>query len=98
MLDNLKIGYGGTQKAMLQLAKDMGVVNKNVKSFNDMSFDEAIESIHRMQEQLEITGTAGNEALTTMTGSIAMFKASWQNFLSGQGDLGQVVESARYCF
>lgn len=83
---------------MLKLAKDMGVINKRVKSFNDMSFDQAIEAIHRLQEKLEITGTAGKEAMTTMTGSIEMFKASWQNFLSGQGDLSQVLDSARCSF
>lgn len=98
MIDNLKIGYGGTQTEMLKLAKDMGVINKSVKSFADMSFDESILAIHKLQEQLEITGVAGDEALTTMTGSIQMFKASWQNFLSGQGNLGQVVESARIAF
>lgn len=98
MLDNLKVGYGGTQKEMLQLAKDMGVVNKNMKSFNDMSFDQAILAIHKVQEQLELTGTASKEATETMTGSIAMLKASWENFLSGNGDLGQVVESAGIAF
>lgn len=54
MLDNLKVGYGGTQTEMLKLAKDMGVINKNVKSFSEMSFDESILAIHKLQEQLEI--------------------------------------------
>lgn len=98
MLDNLKVGYGGTQTEMLKLAKDMGVINKNVKSFNDVSFDEAILAIHKVQEQLGMTDTAMKEAETTMTGSIQTMKAAWQNFLSGQGNMGDVVESARTAF
>lgn len=54
MLDNLKIGYGGTQTEMLQLAKDMGVVDEKIKSFGDMSFDQSILAIHKLQEKLEI--------------------------------------------
>lgn len=98
MLDNLKVGYGGTQKEMLQLAKDMKVVNKNMKSFNEMSFDQAILAIHKVQEKLELTGTAAKEATETLTGSIGMLKASWSNFLSGQGGLDAVVESAGIAF
>lgn len=63
MLDNLKIGYGGTQTEMLKLAQDMGVVNKNVKSFSDMSFDQAILSIHKLQEQLEIARSSTEKKL-----------------------------------
>lgn len=88
----------GTQTEMLKLAKDMGVIDKKVKSFGDMSFDQSILAIHKLQEQLEIAGVAGDEALTTMTGSIGMLKASWDNFMSGQGDLGKVVDSATIAF
>ena len=61
MLDNLKIGYGGTQTEMLKLAKDMGVIDKRVKSFSDMSFDQAVEAIHRLQVQLGISGYSVDE-------------------------------------
>lgn len=98
MLDNLKIGYGGTQTEMLKLAQDMGVVSKKVKSFGEMSFDQSILAIHKVQEQLGMTGTAGKEATETLTGSMSMLKASWDNFLAGQGDIGKVVESARSSF
>lgn len=56
MLDNLKVGYGGTKKEMLQLAKDMGVVDDKVKSFDDMSFPQAIEAIDKLQKKLNISG------------------------------------------
>lgn len=98
MLDNLKVGYGGTQTEMLKLAKDMGVINKNVKSFNDVSFDEAILAIHKVQEQLGMTNTAAEEAKTTMAGSVQAMKAAWQNFLSGTGNMGGVVETAKTAF
>lgn len=98
LLDNLQVGYGGTKKEMLQLAKDMGVVNKSIKSFDDMSFDQAILAIHKLQEQLNIAGTAGEEAKTTMTGSIAAVKAAWENFLSGVDGLGPVLETADIAF
>lgn len=83
MLDNLKIGYGGTQKQMLQLAKDMGVVDQSVESFNDISFEDAINAIHKVQEKLGITGTTALEAATTIEGSMASAKAAWDNFLTG---------------
>ena len=86
MLDNLKVGYGGTQKEMLQLAKDMGVVDKNVKSFNDISFEDSINAIHKVQEQLGITGTTSKEASTTIQGSVNSMKSAWQNLLTGMAD------------
>ena len=86
MLDNLKVGYGGTQKEMLQLAKDMGVVDKSVKSFNDISFEDSINAIHKVQEQLGITGTTAEEASTTISGSLNSMKGAWQNLLTGMAD------------
>ena len=86
MLDNLKLGYGGTSTEMLKLAKDMGVIDKSVKSFNDMSFEDAIEAIHKLQTQLEITGTTAKEAGTTISGSLGMTKSAWRNLLTGLAD------------
>lgn len=86
MLDNLKIGYGGTQTEMLKLAKDMGIVDQSVKSFNDISFEDSINAIHKVQEQLGITGTTAKEASETISGSVGSMKSAWQNLLTGIAD------------
>lgn len=66
---------------MLQLAKDVGVVDESMQSFSDMSFEQTIESIHKLQEQLGITGNAQEEASKTIQGTMAMTKAAWENLL-----------------
>lgn len=83
LLDNLKVGYGGTQTEMLKLAKDMGVVDQSVKSFNDISFEDSIMAIHKVQEQLGITGTTSKEAATTISGSMNMAKKAAQDLITG---------------
>lgn len=83
MLDNLKVGYGGTQTEMLKLAKDMGVVDQSVKSFNDISFEDSIMAIHKVQEQLGITGTTAKEATATISGSMNMAKKAAQDLITG---------------
>lgn len=93
MLDNLKVGYGGTQKEMLKLAKDMGVVAESVESFNDISFEDAILAIHEVQNQLEITGTTAEEAETTISGSIGMMNKAWDNLVLSM-TTGEGVEEA----
>lgn len=102
MLDNLKVGYGGTQTEMLQLAKDMGVVDASVQSFNDIGFDKSIEAIHKVQEQLGITGTTAEEAEGTISGSFNQMKASWSNLVTAlatgngfQEQLEAFMESAK---
>lgn len=81
MLDNLKLGYGGTKTEMLRLVKDAGVVDKSVTSLDDVSFDQMIEGIHRVQDGLGVTGTTAKEASTTLQGSLASFKAVGQDLL-----------------
>lgn len=93
MLDNLKVGYGGTQTELLNLAKDMGVVEESVTSFNDMTFEDAILAIHEVQEQLGITGTTAKEATTTISGSLGMLKASWSNLVTGLADENADLEA-----
>ena len=78
--------YGGTQIEMLRLAKDMGVIDKNIKSFGDMSFDKAIEAIHKLQVKLEITGTSAKEGTETIEGSMNRMKAAWSNLITGMSD------------
>ncbi len=94
MLDNLKLGYGGTKEEMARLIEDAaklkGLVgadaalyaNKGVNG--DLSI--IIDSIHTVQTELGITGTTAREASETIAGSTAMMKASWQNLLTGIAD------------
>lgn len=97
MLDNLRIGYAGTQKEALQLAKDMGVVGDEVQSFADLGFDKSIEAIHELQVQLGITGTTAEEAAKTIQGSQKAFKAAMNDFLRGmsdpQADMNQLFDN-----
>jgi phage-related protein len=86
MLDNLKLGYGGTKNEMLRLVKDAGVVEDSVKSLDDVSFDQMIEAIHIVQENLNITGTTAKEANGTIQGSAGSMKSAWQNLLTGMAD------------
>ena len=78
--------YGGTQTAMLQLAKDVGVVDESMQSFGDMTFEQAIESIHKLQENLGITGNTEKEAAITIEGTINQTKAAWENLLTAMAN------------
>lgn len=86
MLDNLKLGYGGTKTEMLRLVKDAGVVDESVKSIDDVSYDQIIKSIHIVQDNMGITGTTAREASSTIQGSTEAMKSAWQNLLSGIAD------------
>ena len=81
MLDNLKLGYGGTANEMLRLVKDAGVVDDSIESINDVSFDKIIEAIHIVQTNMGITGTTSKEASDTIEGSTKSMKAAWENLL-----------------
>lgn len=71
---------------MLQLAKDVGVVDESMQSFGDMTFEQVIESIHKLQENLGITGNTEKEAATTIEGTINMTKAAWENLLTAMAN------------
>ena len=90
MLDNLKLGYGGTQSEMARLINDSGVLGDSVKvtaeTVKDVPFDQVIEAIHKTQEQMGITGTTSLEAASTLEGSTMSMKAAWQNLLTGMAD------------
>ena len=93
MLDNLKLGYGGTKTEMLRLVQDAGVVSKSVKSIDDVSFDQIIEGIHIVQDRMNITGTTSREASATIEGATGSMKAAWQNMLTGMADENADFES-----
>lgn len=81
MLDNLKLGYGGTKTEMERLIKDASKLDSSVKA-NDMSFANMVKALHAVQTNLDITGTTSKEASTTITGSANAMKASWENMLT----------------
>lgn len=95
MLDNLKVGYGGTSTEMLKLAKDMGVIDESVKSFNDIGFDKSIIAIHKLQEKMGITGTTAKEASSTIEGSFNSMKGAWENFITALAGGGNLDESMK---
>ncbi len=86
MLDNLKLGYGGTKKEMERLLKDASELSKaqgNYRDFSIDSYSDIIEAIHLVQDNIGITGTTSKEAATTIQGSMNMAKAAWDNWLVG---------------
>lgn len=85
MLDNLKLGYGGTQSEMKRLLKDAEKIQKaqgkNVK-YSLNNFDDIVEAIHVVQENMGIAGTTSKEASETISGSFASMKSAWDNTLT----------------
>ncbi len=84
MLDNLKLGYGGTKTEMERLLKDaqkITGIKYDIKNLNDV-----YQAIHVIQGELGITGTTAKEAGETIEGSFNSLGASWQNFLAGLGN------------
>ena len=82
MLDNLKLGYGGTKDEMIRLVNDSGILEKKIDSLDGITFDQLIEAIHKIQEEMGITGTTATEAASTISGSKASLKAAWQDLLT----------------
>lgn len=104
MLDNLKIGYGGTKSEMERLLADAEKLQKSKGvdvSYDISSFADIVDAIHVIQTEMDITGTTAKEASSTIQGSISAAKAAWQNLLTGMSDptqdfdklLNDVVES-----
>lgn len=84
MLDNLKLGYGGTKEEMQRLLKDAQKVT-GVK-YDISNLNDVYQAIHVIQGELGITGTTAKEASTTIQGSVASMKSAWQNMLTGIAD------------
>lgn len=99
MLDNLALGYGGTQEEMQRLLEDaekLSGVHYELGNFSDM-----IEAIHVVQTEMGITGTTAAEASSTISGSVASAQSAWANLVTGIADenadldtlIGQFVDS-----
>ena len=84
MLDNLKLGYGGTKEEMQRLLEDaekLSGIEYDISSYADI-----VDAIHVVQTEMGITGTTAKEASTTIQGSLASMKSAWQNLLTGVAD------------
>lgn len=81
MLDNLKLGYGGTKEEMERLLKDAEKLSGH--KFDISSYADIVDAIHVVQTEMGITGTTAKEAEKTISGSIGMMKASWTNLMTG---------------
>ena len=96
MLDNLKLGYGGTATEMARLINDSGVLGDKMIDLSDkqnignalaeVGYAKQIEAIHKIQEEMGITGTTALEAGGTIEGSFNSLSASWENFVAGLGN------------
>ena len=105
MLDNLKLGYGGTKEEMQRLIDDANALNAaqgNYTNYTIESYADVVDAIHTVQTEMGITGTTALEASTTIEGSIGAMKAAYANFIAGLGDQNadigalteQLIESA----
>lgn len=84
MLDNLKLGYGGTKEEMQRLLEDaekLSGIEYDISSYADI-----VDAIHVVQTEMGITGTTAKEAATTIQGSLASMKGAWENLLTGVAD------------
>ncbi len=99
MLDNLKLGYSGTQSEMARLINDSGVLGDSIKvtadTVKDVPFNKVIDAIGVIQDELGFTGTTALEASTTLTGSLASMQAAASNVMANLTlgrDLGPALD------
>lgn len=99
MLDNLKLGYGGTQEEMKRLISDASKMTDVQKKLgitvdaSSMSFGNIVNAISVMQKSMGIAGTTAKEAATTIQGSLNMTKAAWENLMTGLTDPEQDLDA-----
>lgn len=100
LLDNLKLGYGGTKEEMERLLDDANKLNAAQGKYTDYSIDsfsDIILAIHDIQTEYDITGTTAKEASTTISGSLSATKAAWANLVTGVADdnanFGQLISN-----
>lgn len=103
MLDNLKLGYGGTKTEMERLVAEAAAMTEEQEKLNvavdagDLSFGNIVNAISVVQEHLDIAGTTATEAATTIEGSAKAMKSAWQNLVTGMAnenlDLSALIEN-----
>lgn len=96
MLDNLKLGYGGTKTEMERLLSDAEKLTGVKYDINNLS--DVYEAIHVIQEQMEVTGTTAKESEKTISGSVNSMKAAFDNFLNGSGSPEALAETITNVF
>lgn len=102
MLDNLKLGYGGTKEEMQRLindANEWGKANGEASDLSIDSFADVVQAVQQIQEKQQIAGTTSREAASTIEGSMASAKAAWTNLLAeiGKSD-GNVKQAVKQLF
>ena len=90
MLDNLKLGYGGTKSEMERLLADAQAISG--VQYDISSYADVVDAIHVIQTEMGVTGTTAKEASSTIQGSISAMGASWQNLLTGLADPKQNLD------
>lgn len=100
MLDNLKLGYGGTKTEMERLIADANEYAKSIGQAGDLSinsFSDIVEAIDLVQQKQQIAGTTSREATTTISGSFNMMKNAWENLVTGfanpDADIGELINN-----
>ena len=105
MLDNLKLGYGGTKEEMQRLldkANELNAQQGIITNYQIDSYADIVDAIHVVQDEMGITGTTAKEAATTISGSVSSMKSAWSNLVTGIADdnadldvlVGDFVDSA----
>lgn len=108
MLDNLKLGYGGTAREMARLVNESGVLGDALidledttglgAALQDVGYAKIVEAIHAVQVEMDITGTTAKEAASTIQGSSNAMKSAWRNLLTGMSadnlSLDKLVKNA----
>lgn len=108
MLDNLKLGYGGTRAEMQRLLDDANAINARngeITNYTIDNFSDIVSAIHVVQGEMGITGTTANEAAKTIEGSMGMVKAAYQDFFTElmkengdiEGSFGNLAEAVKIC-
>jgi len=94
MLDNLKLGYGGTKEEMQRLLRDAQAISGI--EYDISSYADVVDAIHVIQTEIGITGTTAKEASSTISGSISSMKSAWKNLVAGLGnenaDIGGLLD------
>ena len=91
MLDNLKLGYGGTKTEMERLIADAAKLDSSIQA-NDLSFSNIVKAINVVQTEMGITGTTALEAGRTISGSVGAMKSAWTNLVTGFADGNADIE------
>lgn len=96
-LDNLNLGIKGTQEGFIEAANNSGILGRQIQNVSELTSDEIIDVIQHYAEAYGVWGKTGQEAGTTILGSLNMVKATWQNFITGlsksDADINKLIDN-----